>query len=443
MKYIVKTYGCQMNIHESEKIAGVMEKQGYTVASSEKDADVIIFNTCCIRDTAEKKIMGNIGDIKALKKLKPSLKLIICGCMTQQDSMHEELLKKYPYIDIITGTNNINNIPKLLNNNAIFKKKQIDINKNIDIDESEDITRTSFPNAWVNIMLGCNNFCSYCIVPYVRGRERSRKAENIISEIEKLLSEGYKEITLLGQNVNSYGNDVGNDNNGKDKYNFTKLLKAIANLPYKFRLRFMTSHPKDLSDEVLKIMSQSDNISKCLHLPIQSGSNRILSLMNRKYTREDYLKIVDYARELMPNLAITTDIMVGFPGELEEDFMDTVDLVKRVRFSSAFTFVYSKRKGTPASLMEQVPSSVKKERITALIADQNKITRELSQEYIGNTYEVLAEDISSRKPNYICCRTDCGRLITFLADKSIIGQYVNVLVTSAASASLFGDIVID
>lgn len=425
-----------MNIHESEKIAGILEDLGYGMCQSEEEADIIVFNTCCIRDNAEKRALGNIGAIKHLKKVKPGLIIAVVGCMTQQDGAGLNLRNKYPYVDIVLGTNNLfeleNCIQKLKNN----KKKSvlIDSNERPEVLENEKVYRTSGCNAWLNIMYGCNNFCTYCIVPYVRGRERSRKMANVIDEFKSLVDQGYKEITLLGQNVNSYGHDL------DDGSNFAKLLEEVAKIGGKHRIRFMTSHPKDLNMEVIDIIAQSPNICNNIHLPIQSGSNKILKLMNRHYTREYYLNTIDAIKAKIPDCGITTDLMVGFPYEEEEDFEDTLDIVRKVKYSSAFTFIYSVRKGTKAAQMPQIPPEVSKERITRLIAEQNKITKELSRGYEGKVFEVLCEDFAPKRGGYVCGRTDSGRMVTFKGEQSLIGKFVNVKIEKSQSASLFGEI---
>lgn len=423
-----------MNVHESEKIAGLLNGVGYTEAESEADADIIVFNTCCIRDTAEKKILGNIGDVKRLKKAKPSLIVAVVGCMTQQAGAPEELKKKFGFINIVLGTGNLEELPLLVQEVEQKQRKfafEIRSNENPDIKEDIPVYRTSGTNAWVNIMYGCNNFCSYCIVPYVRGRERSREPQAILSEVNALLDEGYKEITLLGQNVDSYS---------YENYDFSYILEQIAKINGKFRLRFMSSHPKDFNSKVIDIIKDSPNICNSIHLPVQSGSNRVLQLMHRRYTREKYLSIIDEIRCKITDVGITSDIMVGFPTETEEDFLDTMSLVEKVRYTNAFTFVYSPRKGTVAAGMEQLPVAVKTERIKALVALQNKISAEKSLDYIGKTYEILVEDVSPKYKNAVCGRTECGRLVTFTGDKNLVGSFVNVRIESAKSSALWGEI---
>ena len=421
-----------MNVHESEKLAGILENRGLSAVSEASRADVIVFNTCCIRDTAEKKIEGNIGELKALKRSRPDLIIVISGCMTQQKGRAEALKKRFPFIDIILGTNNQYLLGEKIDEVLAKKKKLIavDPSEKPAIDEDVRVYRTSYPNAWINIMYGCNNFCTYCIVPYVRGRERSRDPEHILTEIRRAVADGYKEITLLGQNVDSYGSDMDSG------MNFYKLLQKIAEIDGKFRIRFMTSHPKDLSEEVIKLISEHPNFCNNIHLPVQSGSDAVLKRMNRKYTRGRYLDLIDTIRKYMPDAGITTDIMVGFPGETEQDFKDTIDLVKRVRFQNAFTFVYSPRNGTPAAAMEQIPADIKKARITELVALQNAISDEISLEYLNKTYEVLVED----EENGVCAgRTDSGRLVRFPGERSDIGKFIDVTVTKSKASSLYGE----
>lgn len=434
----IQTFGCQMNVHESEKIAGSLVEAGYQPTDSVADADVIVFNTCCIRDTAEKRIMGNIGAVKPLKKADRSKIVAVVGCMTQQDGMKEAIFKKFPFVDIILGTDRLDRIGEYVERVAMSngKRPKIDDVHNIDtpeIIENTPIFRTSGTNAWVNIMYGCNNFCTYCIVPYVRGRERSRDPETVVGEVRGLIEEGYREITLLGQNVDSYGNDR------QDGWNFAKLMRAIDGIDGKFRVRFMTSHPKDISEEVIDFMAESVHFCHNIHLPVQAGSNRVLQAMNRKYTREHYLYLIDRLRAAMPDVGITTDIMVGFPGETEEDFQDTLRLVEQVRFSNAFTFIYSPRNGTVAAKMEQIPYAVKKERIGRLIVLQNSITKEISDRYVGTILEILVED--APKPDLLCGRSDSGRLVNFPGSADRIGEFVRVRIDKSRSASLWGEIV--
>lgn len=436
-KYCVVTYGCQMNLHESEKISGILSGMGMSAVNEPENADVVVFNTCCIRDTAERRALGNIGKMKELKKKNKNLLIVVTGCMTQQNGFAENMKERYQYIDVILGTHNISDLENQIRIRLEKKKRVsavIDTDGYID-DETTPVTRTSFPNAWVNINYGCNNFCTYCIVPYVRGRERSRDMKSIISECEKLINDGYKEITLLGQNVNSYGNDVPDEN-----VNFANLLREVAKIDGKFRIRFMTSHPKDLTEDVVKAIRDNDKICNNIHLPIQAGSNSVLKNMNRRYTREHYLGLIDMIRRYLPDCGITTDIMVGFPYETEEDFLDTMDIVEKVRFSTAFTFIYSVRKGTKAAEMPQIPYEIKQNRIKRLIARQNEITEEISKDYVGNVYEILVEGMQEKKNGYVVGRTESGRLVSAKGDESMIGEFKNVKITAVKNAQLLGEI---
>ena len=436
-KYCVVTYGCQMNLHESEKISGILSGMGMSAVNEPENADVVVFNTCCIRDTAERRALGNIGKMKELKKKNKNLLIVVTGCMTQQNGFAENMKERYQYVDVILGTHNISDLENQIRI-RLEKKKRVaavlDTDGYID-DETTPVTRTSFPNAWVNINYGCNNFCTYCIVPYVRGRERSRDMKSIISECEKLINDGYKEITLLGQNVNSYGNDVPDEN-----VNFANLLREVAKIDGKFRIRFMTSHPKDLTEDVVKAIRDNDKICNNIHLPIQAGSNSVLKNMNRRYTREHYLGLIDMIRRYLPYCGITTDIMVGFPYETEEDFLDTMDIVEKVRFSTAFTFIYSVRKGTKAAEMPQIPYEIKQNRIKRLIARQNEITEEISKDYVGNVYEILVEGMQEKKNGYVVGRTESGRLVSAKGDESMIGEFKNVKITAVKNAQLLGEI---
>jgi len=370
MKYFIVTYGCQMNVHESEKLAAICEKMGYVLGENKEDADLIIFNTCAIREGAESRVFGNVGALKKLKKQKPSLIVAVCGCSTQKESTANYIARTFPFVDIVIGTFNLPNFAHYVE--AVKQGRQVEVLKEGFIDESIPYKRTSGDNAWVNIMQGCNNFCTYCIVPYVRGREKSRSEENILKEIKAVLEEGkYKKITLLGQNVNSYGKDL------NPQVSFSKLLKDICSLDYDFKLWFMTSHPKDLTDDVIDTIAKEDKILKDIHLPAQSGNNRILELMNRRYTREKYLNIIHKIREKIPNARITSDFIVGFPTETEEEFMDTYNLVQEVKFDSIFAFMYSPREGTVASKMEgQVPEDIKNKRVNMLLSLEKKIQKQ-------------------------------------------------------------------
>ena len=435
-KYHIVTYGCQMNVHESEKIAGILHRMGYGETNTNEDADIIVFNTCCIRENAENHAFGNIGALKKLKKQKPNLLIAVGGCMTQEKGKTDILKKKFPFIDIMFGTLNLEDLESLIIRKKNQKKKVIEIReKEGEIVEFTDAYRTSYPNAWVNIMYGCNNFCSYCIVPYVRGRERSRKAENIINEVQELVAQGYKEITLLGQNVNSYGTD------GNAGMSFAELLDAVASIEGKFRVRFMTSHPKDFNEDVVKVMKKHEKICRLVHLPVQSGSNTVLQAMNRRYTREKYLSEIEMLRSYLPEAEVTTDIIVGFPGETEEDYLATEDLVKKVDYASAFTFVYSKRQGTKAAEMEnQIPEDIQKDRIMRLVELVNSLTRKKSEKYVGKNVEILCEDYDEKKELYLG-RDEFGRMGYFKCDEDVIGKFVTLHITRANGISLFGEIV--
>lgn len=426
-----------MNVHESEKIAGILREKGYeTPVESEEEADIIVFNTCCIRENAENHAFGNIGNLKKLKKRKKELIVAVGGCMAQEEGKAQLLKEKFPFIDIIFGTHNVAELGALIDTLREKRKKQVSVLP--ERKETEDhITpvRTSYPNAWVNITYGCNNFCTYCIVPYVRGRERSRRAEVILEEVESLVKEGYKEITLLGQNVNSYNSD------GQGGMSFPELLDRCARIEGKFRLRFMTSHPKDFTKELALVMRKHDKICNLLHLPVQAGSDRILTLMNRRYTREKYMSEIKMLRELIPNCAVTTDLIVGFPTETEEDFLQTLSLVKEADFSSAFTFVYSPRTGTKAAQMEgRIPEEVSKERIMRLVDAVNENTRLKSLEYVGKVTEILCEDYDEKKGLYLG-RNEAGRMGYFASEKNFIGEFVDLRVERANGISLFGTLV--
>ena len=435
-KYHIVTYGCQMNVHESEKIAGILCGLGYEQTDSLDLADIIVFNTCCIRENAENHAFGNIGALKKLKKQKPTLIIAVGGCMTQEKGKTEILKQKFPFIDIMFGALNLERLGELIQKKKKEQKRVVEIREEAG-EIAEDITpyRTSYPNAWVNITYGCNNFCSYCIVPYVRGRERSRKPENIIAEVKKLVAEGYKEITLLGQNVNSYGAD------GSTGVNFAQLLDAVASIDGDFRLRFMTSHPKDFNEEVVKVMQKHRKICRLVHLPVQSGSNEVLQNMNRRYTREKYLEEIRILKSYLPEAEVTTDIIVGFPGETEEDYLQTEALVKAVDFASAFTFVYSKRQGTKASTMEnQIPEEIQKDRIMRLVELVNSLTRKKSEKYIGKTVEILCEDYDSKQGVYLG-RDEFGRMGYFTSDTNSVGDFVTLKITKANGISIYGEIV--
>ena len=425
-----------MNVHESEKIAGQLRDLGYEETQIAEDADVIVFNTCCVRENAEQHAFGNIGMYKKLKKEKKDLVIAVCGCMTQQGKFAKKLSATFPFVDVIIGTYNIDEFGKILQKTVDTKKRVVEIlDKNGEICEEITPYRSSYPNAWVNIAYGCNNFCSYCIVPYVRGRERSRLPENVVDEVKNLVNEGYKEITLLGQNVNSYGHDL------KNGVSFSSLLDEIGKIDGKFRLRFMSNHPKDLTEDVIEAIKRNPHACHAIHLPVQSGSNRILSLMNRRYSVEKYLSQIESIRKIIPDCAITTDIIVGFPTETENDFLDTVNLVEKVKFDGAFTFVYSKREGTKAAIMDgQIDPEIQKDRIMRLIDVQNELNRKESLTYVGKTVEILVEDFDEKKNSYMG-RDERGKMAYFSCDENVIGKFVNVKITSAGGMSLMGEII--
>jgi len=372
MKYFIVTFGCQMNVHDSEKIAGILESKGYSPCENREDADVIVFNTCAVREGAEDRVFGNVGALKKMKRERPGLIIIVCGCMTQKEYTAQMIKEKFPFVDIILGTFNLVKIGEYIDELQEKRKKLLKHVEDGEIDELMPYARTSGDNAWVNIMQGCNNFCTYCIVPYVRGREKSREESAILNEIRELVASGkYKKITLLGQNVNSYGKDL------KEPVSFAKLLSDICKIEGDYKIWFMTSHPKDLSDEVIDVIAREDKILKDIHLPAQSGNDRILHIMNRKYTREWYLNIIKKIRAKIPNCRITSDFIVGFPTETEDEFMDTYTLIEEVRYDSIFAFIYSKREGTVASKMDgQIDEKTKHLRVNKLLALEKKIQKE-------------------------------------------------------------------
>ena len=426
-KYFIRTYGCQMNLHESEKLAGLLEAAGYTLA------DVILFVTCCIRENAEQKVYGHIGSLKQYKAENPNVVIAVGGCMTQQKGAAEKLKKKFPFVDVIFGTHNLCDFMRLLEEKSGRKKTLIEITEEDSESENTPMTRSSFPNAWVNVIYGCNNFCTYCIVPYVRGREKSRTIPDVVAEVKKLVESGYKEITLLGQNVNSYGNDFKSE--GGD---FADLLDAIGReVKGKYRLRFMSNHPKDLTERLVAAMARNENACHSVHLPLQSGSNDVLRRMNRRYTREDYMAKLAMIKKYMPDCAVSTDVMVGFPGESEQDFRDTMDIMEQADFASAFMFVYSRREGTPAATMpDQIPEEVSKARIMEMVAAQNARTARHSALYQGRTIEILCEDFDDKKQMYLG-RDEYGRMGYFASDKDERGNFVTVKVIETNGISLY------
>lgn len=431
----ISTYGCQMNEEDSEKISGMLKRIGYSNTEVKEDADIIIFNTCCVRENAENKVFGNLGQLKKLKEERPNLIIAICGCMMQQKGMADKVLKTFPFVDIIFGTHNSYKFPEYLDRvqKDGVQVKEI-INKEDGIVEGLPIDRKSDVKAFVTIMYGCNNFCTYCVVPYVRGRERSRKPEDIVKEVEELIAQGYKEITVLGQNVNSYGKDL------NDGMSFSKLLRILNEVKGLERIRFMSSHPKDLTDDVILAIKECDKVCEQVHLPVQSGSSAILKAMNRHYTREQYIELAKKIKAEIPEVSITTDIIVGFPGETDEDFEDTLELVKEVEYDSAFTFIYSRRNHTPADRMEnQIPEEIKHERFNRLVKTLNEIVERKNKAYENKTVEVFVEGTSKNQESRLTGRTRNGRLVNFEGSKESIGKLINVNITKAGSFSLTGE----
>ena len=437
LKYYIETWGCQMNEEDSEKLSGMLKRIGYTRTENKEEAGIILFNTCCVRENAENKVFGNLGALKKLKKKNPDLIIGICGCMMQQEGMADKILKKFPYVNIVFGTHNAYKFPEYLNR---VKTEGVQIkeifNKETDIVEGLPIDRESNVKAFVTIMYGCNNFCTYCIVPYVRGRERSRKPEDILNEVRELVAQGYKEITLLGQNVNSYGKGL------EEEVDFAKLLRMINEIEGLERVRFMTSHPKDLTVDVIMAIKECDKLCEQIHLPVQSGSNSILKKMNRHYTREYYLDLVKKIKEEIPGVTLTTDIIVGFPGETEEDFQETLELVKEVGYSSAFTFIYSRRNNTPADMMlNQVSEEDKHHRFNRLVAAVNERVIAQNKAEEGNILEVLVEGNSKNDAEKLTGRTRTGRLVNFTGEGINAGDIVNVKITRAQNFSLIGEVI--
>lgn len=430
LTYHIETYGCQMNSHDSEKLAGILEELGYRPCEG-GEPDFILFNTCCVRDNAEKRVFGNVGALKRRCAANKSLVVAVCGCMMQQEAVAQRMYKTFPFVKIVFGTHTMHRLPEMLYSALILKKRTINLAEEQTIIEDVPFRRSSPPLASVNIMQGCDNFCTYCIVPYVRGRERSRAQADIVREVSELIRQGYSEVMLLGQNVNSYGGG-----------SFPQLLEAVAETGIS-RIRFMTSHPKDASDELFRVMSRHDNICKQLHLPVQAGSDEILRRMNRRYTRADYLAKVARARELMPDIALTTDLMIGFPGETEQDFQDTMQLVREVGYCAAYTFVYSPRTGTPAASMpDQIPEDVKKSRITRLVELQGELTYQDNLNRIGRRDRVLVEGKSTRGDD-ICGRTDGGRMVNLPGSPELIGRMIDVEITEARRTTLYGRLIDD
>ena len=430
----ITTFGCQMNEHDSEVIDGLLTERGFSSVKERKDASIVIINTCSVRDNADKRFFGTLGQLKKRKESDPSFIVCVCGCMMQQQRVVDTIKAKYPWVDVIFGTNSIHHIPELIEKVASEKEKVVDIIENTEeIVEGLPAKRLFDHKALVNIMFGCNNFCTYCIVPYTRGREKSRAPEAIVAEVKGLVADGVKEIMLLGQNVNSY------DGNGTS---FAELLKMLNDVDGLERIRFMTSNPKDLSDELIEAFTVCDKLCKNLHLPIQSGSNRVLKRMNRKYTREDYLKLIEKLRKTVPDITLSTDIIVGFPGETNEDFEETLSIVKEVEYDSAFTFIYSIRKGTPAENFEdQIEESEKHRRFDLLVSAVNEISEKKNKVYQDRVEKVLVDGVSKNDKSTLTGRTDGFKLVNFAGKKELIGSIVDVKITDAKTFSLFGEVI--
>jgi tRNA-2-methylthio-N6-dimethylallyladenosine synthase len=435
-KYLIKTWGCQMNEHDSENLSGIFDLMGFIKTDEQEEADIVLFNTCAVREKAETKVIGNLGHLKNLKSRKPELKIVVAGCMPEEDVIVKTFKSKYKFLDLVIGTHSYHKFPRLL-------KEAYTINKTrFDVDDKEDIIIENLPTnrdygvkAFVNIMHGCNNFCTYCIVPYTRGRERSRQPEDIIKEITDLVSNGVKEVTLLGQNVNSYGKTE------KFDVDFADLLEQVNNIEGLERIRFMTSNPKDMTYKLIDNMKKLDKVCEFLHLPIQAASNKILKKMNRNYTVESYLEKIDYAKENIEGLTLSTDIIIGFPGETDEDIERLIELFKTVKYHNVFTFIYSKRKGTPANDYEdQIEKSVKKERFNRILEISNNIAKENSMKYMSKTVEVLVEGKSKHSDGVMTGKTRGFKTVDFTGDIDLVGKLVDIEITKCNSFSLFGKI---
>lgn len=419
----VVTFGCQMNARDSEKLSGILSEAGYTLTDSEEEADLILYNTCTVRDNANQRVYGRLGFLNSLKKKKPHLKIALCGCMMQEQAVVERIRKSYRFVDLVFGTHNIFRFAELLSEALASEDMIVDIWEETEkIVEDLPVKRKYSYKSGVNIMFGCNNFCSYCIVPYVRGRERSREPEEILLEIEKLVEDGVVEVMLLGQNVNSYGKTL------EHPITFAELLRRVEKIEGLRRIRFMTSHPKDLSDELIEVMRQSVKICRHLHLPLQAGSDRILQAMNRRYTKEQYLALVEKIRRAVPDMAITTDIIVGFPGETPEDVEETIDVVRRVQYDNAYTFLYSKRMGTPAAEMEnQVPEEAAHEGFDRLLKVVQETAKKRAALLQGKVMEALVEGVNEQDPAFVTGRLGNNMLVHFKADRRLVGKFVMVV----------------
>ncbi len=431
--FFVRTYGCQMNEHDSEKIRGMMKSAGFKLVDSIEEADVVILNTCAIRENAHDKVFGFLGVLKHLKQSKPDLLIGICGCMAQEEVVVKDILNKYKYVDFVCGTHNLDNLISIVKNKIDTKKQQIEVlSYEGDVVENVPVLRESKYSAWVDIIYGCDKFCTYCIVPYTRGTQRSRKHEAIVEEVKELVKNGYKEVTLLGQNVNAYGKDLYED------YNLANLLSDVSDTGIE-RIRFVTSHPWDFTDEMVDIIASRDNIMPYIHLPLQSGSDKILKLMNRKYTSSEYLKLYKSIRSKVKNSSVTTDIIVGFPGETEEDFEDTLKLVNECKFDGAFTFAYSPRENTPAALMKDaIAEEVKMERLHRLNEVINKYSNEANKRMNNTIVKCLVTGLSDKDKTKVCGYTENMKLVNIEGPKELIGNIVNVKITDTKSFSMDG-----
>jgi tRNA-2-methylthio-N6-dimethylallyladenosine synthase len=437
LKFLTQTFGCQMNAKDSEKLSGILETIGYVETDTEEDADFVVYNTCTVRENANMRVYGRLGYLNSLKRKNPNLKIALCGCMMQEDAVVDKIKKSYHFVDIIFGTHNIFKLAELMYSRIHSKRMVIDIWKDTDqIVEDLPSERKYKFKAGVNIMYGCNNFCSYCIVPYVRGRERSRNPEDIMKEIKHLVDQGVVEVMLLGQNVNSYGKTL------ESPMTFSELLVEIEKIDGLERVRFMTSHPKDLSDSLIQVMKDSKKICNHIHLPLQSGSTKILGIMNRKYTKEDYLGLVERIKSAMPNISLTTDIIVGFPGETEEDFLETLDVVRKARYDSAYTFLYSKRTGTPAAAMEnQVEEDVAKERFNRLLKEIQEISAERTGRDKGTVQKALVEEVNGQDNSLMTGRLSNNVLVHFPGNSDLIGKIVNVHLKESKGFYYIGELV--
>lgn len=435
LNYHIVTYGCQMNEHDSEVLGGILEQTGFQYTDILDETDVLLLNTCCIREKAENKVIGHLGEYKKLKQVNPNLLIGVCGCMIQQKGMAELIQKKAPHVDLLFGTHNIHRLPELLSQAKDSGATLTEIwEQEKEIIEALPIRRADRLKGYITITYGCNNYCTYCIVPYVRGRERSRDPIGIKEEAIALAEDGYKEIMLLGQNVNSYGKDL------DAKMDFADLLTTLDGITGLKRIRYMTSHPRDFSDKLIQTITNSNNICKHFHLPVQSGSNQILKKMNRGYTREYYLNLLEKIRHAVPEATVTTDIIVGFPEENEQDFADTLDLVEKAKFDSCFTFLYSARQGTPAAKRIQVDENIKKERFNQLLELQNKISLMKNKELVGQIQRILVEGTSKTNYERLSGRTEGNKVVSFEGDKQLIGQILNIEITEAQTWSLSGQL---